>query len=219
MPNAALRLFLLFLTLFVAFMQDVRAQQWVRGEVQDANTGETLPSATIQVEGTTRGTITNVEGRFELFVTPVPSTLLVRHIGYRSLRITITSDTQEQITVGLEPATLLLEEVVVSGEDPALNIMRKVLAKKKAWRSGLQSTYAEVYSRFMLYSEQRLVQVQETINAGYWRAEGGGREVIRAQRIKPPEGGDFRFAKPTYVPNFYDDNVEVMGCISSELSG
>ena len=40
----------------------------VRGQVLDAQTGESLPSANIRIEGTFRGTITNADGAFEIAI-------------------------------------------------------------------------------------------------------------------------------------------------------
>ena len=186
-------------------------QKWIHGEVTDAETGATLPAVTLQVEGTNRGTITNALGRFELFIDPIPATLLIRHIGYRTESVSITAETSLEIAVSLTPVRYELEGVVVSGEDPAVDIMRKVLAAKQAWRKSLLSTYAEVYTRFKLYREQDLVQVQETVGAAYWRPNNGPKEVVRARRTRPRNSGVFRFAAPVAVPNLYDDDIEVLG--------
>ncbi len=201
----------LLLLLCVGSVPGALAQKWVRGVVTDAETGATLAAATIQVAGTTRGTITNAEGRFELFVPALPGALVVRHIGYETRRVPVDADTPERLDVAMKPVSYALEEVVVSGEDPAVGIMRKVIAEKKVWRAALASTYAEVYTRFMLYRDRDLVQMKETINAAYWRPEGGPREVVRARRTRPEGSGVFRFAAPTHVPNFYDDDIEVLG--------
>jgi hypothetical protein len=120
-------------------------------------------------------------------------------------------DTPARLDVTLTPVTYELEELVVSGEDPAVSIMRKVIERKQAWRRTLTTYQAEAYTRFMLYRASELVQMKEEIKQSYWRPGAGVREVIRAQRTSPRGTGVFRFAAPVPVVNFYDDNVQVQG--------
>ncbi len=198
-----------FLLVFLLATNALLAQQRIVGVVLDANTDEPLPSATVQIEGTTEGTITNAVGRFELGQVTMPTTLVVRYIGYASLRVSVDASTRQPLVIKLEPSAVLLDEVVVDGEDPAVGIMRRVIEAKQAWRADLTAMQAEVYTRFMLYRQEELVQVREQIDELYWRPEEGSREVIMAERIRPPRSGRFRYAGPTYVPNFYDDNVAI----------
>ena len=62
--------------------QDVR----VSGTVTDASNGEPLPGVTVLVKGTTNGTITGINGEYELAV-PSGSTLVFSSIGYSSQEI------------------------------------------------------------------------------------------------------------------------------------
>ncbi len=59
----------------------------VRGQVLDAQTGESLPSANIRIEGTFRGTITNADGVFEIAIEETPAELAFRYIGYESQKL------------------------------------------------------------------------------------------------------------------------------------
>jgi hypothetical protein len=189
----------------------VFAQVQVTGLVRDADSGDRLAGATIQVVGTTRGAVANEDGRFSLSIGSVPAELVVRHIGYRTARIEVVSPNVAELDVSLEPVAVALDELVVSGEDPAVGIMRRVLDRKQAFRAGYENTYADVYTRFWLFSEFRPVQVIESLRQAYWRRDGGSREVVRARRKRPPRSGTFRFAGPMYVPNFYDDSVLLGG--------
>lgn len=189
----------------------VVGQVRLRGAVNDSETGDPIVGATIQVEGETHGVVTNQQGRFFLIINRIPSTLIFRHIGYRSRSIVVDNVQDRDLSVALDPVVLELEELVVSGEDPAVGIMRRVLAQKQRWRSELQSAYAEVYTRFWLFRQFRPVQMSESIRSSYWRPESGNRELIRARRVRPFGSGTFRFAGPRYIPNFYDDQVDLNG--------
>ncbi len=187
------------------------AQIDLRGQVVDAATGTPLPSAHLQIEGTNHGTTTNAEGRFALYVDRSAAVLVASFLGYKSSRITVSPRTPLPLQIGLEPDTLPLEELVVSGEDPAVELMRRVIARKRALLDSLGSYRAEGFTRFLLYRGETLVQLREWITEAYWSPASGTREIVRASRRTPPGSGDFRFAGPEAVPNFYDDEVALLG--------
>ena len=199
----------LLLLLFWARSAD--AQVLIRGSVVEGDSGLPLAAATVQVEGQPIGTVTNRDGTFSLPVPGLPVSLLVRHIGFRSQRIPVDAPPSAPLRVALQPDALLMGELVVSGEDPAIPIMRQVLAAKAAWRDTVSTSYAETYSRFLLFREFDLVEMEETIGASFWRAGRGVREVIRARRTRPERSERFLYARPQAVPNLYDDEAEVDG--------
>ncbi|MDD4198089.1 MAG: TonB-dependent receptor [Paludibacter sp.] len=83
----------------------------VSGTVLDKN-NEPLIGASVQVEGTTRGTITNVMGEFSLECTPQDK-LKISYIGYITQVIAVND--QKQLTIVLQENAKALEEVVVVG--------------------------------------------------------------------------------------------------------
>lgn len=83
----------------------------VRGVVTDVN-NEPLIGATILVKGSQEGTVTDVDGKFQLKVAP-GRTLVVSYIGMRSQEVQVTKATQ--YTIQLETNSELLDEVVVTG--------------------------------------------------------------------------------------------------------
>lgn len=83
----------------------------VSGVVTDVNQ-EPLIGATILVKGSQEGTVTDIDGKFQLKVAP-GSTLVVSYIGMRSQEVQVTKATQYNIQ--LETNSELLDEVVVTG--------------------------------------------------------------------------------------------------------
>ncbi|WP_163385783.1 SusC/RagA family TonB-linked outer membrane protein [Cyclobacterium jeungdonense] len=83
----------------------------ISGTVLDEN-GEPLPGATISVQGTTRGTVTDLDGKFSITV-PEESSLVISFIGYQSQ--TIKAGNQSNITIRMNQDSSALEEVVVIG--------------------------------------------------------------------------------------------------------
>ncbi|OJV86519.1 MAG: SusC/RagA family TonB-linked outer membrane protein [Bacteroidia bacterium 44-10] len=84
----------------------------VRGVVTDTK-GEPLVGVTVQVEGTSTGTITDMDGNFTLQNVSSTATLEVSYVGMKTQVISLNGRTTVNIT--LEEDTELLEEVVVIG--------------------------------------------------------------------------------------------------------
>ncbi|MFW5707351.1 MAG: carboxypeptidase-like regulatory domain-containing protein, partial [Bacteroidota bacterium] len=69
--------------LLVVFSFAAQAQTGqVTGTVIDRATGETLPGANVLVEGTTIGTVTNMDGQFEFDAPAGNITLVASFLGY-----------------------------------------------------------------------------------------------------------------------------------------
>lgn len=84
----------------------------VIGTVVD-QTGEPVPGATVLVKGTTKGTITDMDGNFSLSGVPQDGTLVVSFIGMKKVEVDVAGEDQFNIT--LEEEMLGLDEVVVVG--------------------------------------------------------------------------------------------------------
>jgi TonB-linked SusC/RagA family outer membrane protein len=85
----------------------------IGGQVTASDTKETLPGATILVKGTTKGTSTDIDGKFTLIVAAEDAVLVISFIGYETQEITIGS--QSIFTIALEPSKVMLSELVVIG--------------------------------------------------------------------------------------------------------
>lgn len=103
---------LLLLTCLMALMVPAFAQQLLQGTVKDAETGETLIGVSIMIKGTTQGTITDIDGKYQLQVQP-ESVLAFSYMGYESVEETVGSRTR--IDVSLKPEAVMMDELVVVG--------------------------------------------------------------------------------------------------------
>jgi TonB-linked SusC/RagA family outer membrane protein len=84
----------------------------VRGTVSDAS-GEPLIGVTVQVEGESTGTVTDLDGRFSLFNVPSSATLHVTYVGMKPQSIKLNGRTTLSVTMMED--TEILEEVIVVG--------------------------------------------------------------------------------------------------------
>ena len=91
----------------------VTAQNRYSGTVLGSD-GAPLPGAAVMIEGTTNGTATDTDGRYEIVATS-GQTLLVSCIGFSDARKTLGTQTVVDFT--LEDDATFLDEVVVVGYD------------------------------------------------------------------------------------------------------
>jgi hypothetical protein len=80
--------FWLLIFLMALFSLPSFAQNQVKGAVTDSSTGEPLVGVNLLVEGTSRGTITDVEGNYTIEA-PSDGVLVLSFIGFKTMEIPI----------------------------------------------------------------------------------------------------------------------------------
>jgi hypothetical protein len=106
--------------MLIIFSTDLFAQAGsISGKVTDKANGETLIGLTVGIEGTTKGAVTDIEGRYILQgLTPGKYTLSFRYLGYQTKSISaveVNANATTNLDVILEPSTSQsLNEVVVT---------------------------------------------------------------------------------------------------------
>ncbi len=92
----------------------------ITGIVVDTETGETLIGVNVVLEGTIKGTATDIDGRYTISnVESGTYTLVVSYISFTTQRITnveIKAGEQIQLDIILNPETEFLDEIVVTAE-------------------------------------------------------------------------------------------------------
>ncbi|WP_431607199.1 SusC/RagA family TonB-linked outer membrane protein [Parabacteroides goldsteinii] len=81
-----------------------------KGKISDTG-GDPLPGATVQIKGSTKGVIADMDGNFEFDDCPINSTLVVSYIGMETKEIKYTG--QKFLNIVMEAKTDELEEVTV----------------------------------------------------------------------------------------------------------
>lgn len=105
--------------LFVFILTIAQAQTGrISGTIVDSKTGETLPGATVLVEGTTKGASADFDGKFAINNVPAGKvTLVVNYISYTTKKIggiTVTENDATDVNILLEPSSSQdLQEVEV----------------------------------------------------------------------------------------------------------
>ncbi len=92
------------------------AQNRIQGEIRDAENDVALPGATIMVEETEKGTVSNRNGHFELNgMAEGEWDLKISYVGYEPIWATVRVPQDSPLLIRLNPMTVTTEEFIVTG--------------------------------------------------------------------------------------------------------
>lgn len=117
----------LFCFLFLFFTLSIQAQFQINGIVNDSS-NKPLPFATIKTSDS-NSAITDIDGKFILTISAKTSSFTVSYVGFQSKTIAV-ADNKKFYPVSLSQKSDDLKEVIISNENPALGVLKKVIANK-----------------------------------------------------------------------------------------
>jgi hypothetical protein len=181
------------------------------GRIRDRSTADPLPSAHIRILGTTRGTITGTGGDYVLPLEPGTYAVVVSMLGYRPDTSSISVDGVTVHDVALTPAEIVLPEVVISSEDPAVEIIRRAIARKRQWMDRLATYRCDAFTRQVLHRDTLIASITESFTRAYWQQGDTLREVILQRRQTENIDASFNFASVGRIMNFSEDTIRFLG--------
>ena len=105
------KLKLFFICIFIAGMQIVNAQvRNISGTVTNAEDNSPIPGVTVSVKGTTLGTVTNIDGYYQLGVPEDAKTIVFSFVGMKTVEMPVSGSV---INASLEADVLGLDEIMV----------------------------------------------------------------------------------------------------------
>ena len=93
--------------------RDLHAQTRALSGIVRGSDGAAIPGATVLIKGTSLGTSTNADGRFDIQAPASATTLVVSYVGYESKQVAIGDQSTVNVTLATTQAGL--DEVVVVG--------------------------------------------------------------------------------------------------------
>lgn len=107
--------FLLIAVMSVCSMSAFAQTTTVKGQLVDSETGEPLVGAAVMVEGTTQGSVTDIDGYFKQAVAP-NATLVFKYVGYKDLKQKVTRKgaSVDLGVIKMEPDAVMLNDVVIT---------------------------------------------------------------------------------------------------------
>lgn len=148
-----------------------------KGEIVDSGTKKPLENVYIILNGTSEGTITNIDGYFEISCPAgvEADSLRISHLGY-SLKMVALGDLSRETTnrIALNPQAMVLAEVVISAGLSADEILDKV-------RQSLNTNFSqkpfssELFYRHQMDSDDSTQYIEEAA-IDFYDAEGFKRQ-------------------------------------------
>lgn len=103
----------------------------VQGKVTDAASGDPIPFVNVVFKGTSVGATTDFDGKFSIKSNSPTDSVTASYIGYITKSKAIKIGVTQTINFQLEENVVNLQEVVVhAGENPAFEVLRKVVRNK-----------------------------------------------------------------------------------------
>lgn len=206
----------------------------ISGNVTDEK-GLPLPFASIFVKGSTIGTTTGEKGTYYLDLPAGTYTLVCQYIGHtRAEKKIVVDKAALTIDFSLSKQALDLDEVVIrpGGEDPAYEIMRQAIRKRKDYVDPVDAFTCEAYIKTIVRTEKlpsrffgQKIEEKDKEDMGVDSAGKGVMflsESITDIAFKKPEqlklevrsgrqsgSSGYGFNFPTFI-NFYENQVNVM---------
>ncbi|MCY4172143.1 MAG: TonB-dependent receptor [Bacteroidetes bacterium] len=158
-----------FLLVLLFIAPDIFAQQGkIDGVVTDATTGETVPGASVVIEGTAQGASTQVDGYFFINnVRPGTYTLLVSFVGYTTQRVQgvrVSTGLTTTKDVLLMEVAVGMDEIVVTSERPIVQLDVS---------ANVASLNSEAFEDLPVAGVTEVLDLQAGIEPGL-RVRGGG---------------------------------------------
>jgi hypothetical protein len=224
------------LLLFLFFLDISFSQNFtITGRAIDTHSNEPLPYVNIRVHKTSQGTATNVNGDFELKLKRGVYTLVASYIGYFSDTVIVNLKQDLVVDFQLNQTEVLLPEIVIlPGENPALEIIRKAIEIRKEREEKLNSYEFEAYTKGLIRTTDEISAKGRTISSGVGsdddsvdlKITGILENQSKGYFKKPDEFKDVILARkqsanfpPTIniltggrlIQNFYDDEINFFG--------
>ncbi len=103
----------------------------ISGRVLDDDTQEGVPFCNVFIQGESIGTVTDIDGNYQIKLQQKFESLSVSAIGYTTQKKPISDESVQQINFRMASSSLILEEIVViAGENPANEIVRNIIKNK-----------------------------------------------------------------------------------------
>lgn len=162
------------------------------GRVTSKVDGKVLPHVSVSSPDGRQQTVTNDDGEFILKTPERPAYIELSHLGYHTRRVTIGNQT-EDLQVRMVPSAIMLDEVVVSMNDPlsvVLTAMQKIPVNYSLEPSLMHCFYRETAqkgSRFIAVSEA----VTDMYKTSYkYDVRGDAVQIVKGRRLMSTRASD-----------------------------
>ncbi|GEM_PF-2577073 len=221
----------LFCLVLLAFSTSAFAQTvTVHGTIHERGSRETVPGASLHILGTSRGALSNSDGKYRLSLERGTFySIRITAIGYRPDTVRFTAYSDSSFDISLAVSSIQARAVTVtasSTRDEARRIMHKVIETKDAWQSQIEDYRFDLYSRGDLrvqtdsvsgtstasdssHIKNNILAILESAGNGYWKRGSGYAERITARKETADVPAEVNRVALFDIENFYNDRMQI----------
>ncbi len=199
----------------------------VSGKISDQK-DQPLSFSSILVKGSLKGASANISGDYSIYLEPGTYTLVAQHVGYKSIeqKVVVTAADQLLNFVLPEQQYDLGNVLIKQGEDPAYEIIRNSIRKKKDYVNEIKRFQSEVYIKGQLKlrdfpkkfmgqtidfedgdsSKKKMLFLSETVAT--YSVEGANKKVEVTSTKVSGNSNSFGFSSPQ-IFSFYENNIQL----------
>ncbi len=172
----------LLLSINLMLCLGIMAQVEISGTVTDGSNEEAIIGASILIENTSTGTVSDWDGSFTFETDNTePFNLVVSYTGYETQTVNVNPSSGTGLAIALKESTTSLDEVVVTGS----------FSSRSQKESPISMTYMDSKSLQRVSSSS---QADILMSVPGITAEGGGGEVASNVFVRGmPSGGQYQF--------------------------
>lgn len=220
----AIRLSLLLALVSCASMHAAAAGGSLAGRVMAQDSGDPLAGATIMVQGTVRGTTTNLKGEFRLSGLPAgPHTLVVSMVGYHRetlSEVRVEEGAEKILSIAMTPMPIQTDQVVVTASKRPQSLEEVPVSISVLDAAAIAERHTVTVEDALRYIPGvNLTGFQVNIRGSSGYSRGAGSRVLMLLDGIPFLAGDSGELDFEAFPAGLVDRVEVVKGASSALYG
>jgi len=180
----------------------------INGIVKDSRNNKKIEYASISVQGTGIGTVTNTDGTFTIKVNDSlqANTLEVRHLGYENKTYPISKNNEKEVTIYLTSNTKLLKDIVIVPLDMTPRKLVETAMSKIAENNPNKENLLTGFYRETIKKRRNYINISEAIVNIYKtpytdNVSHDKVQVYKGRKLLSPKPGDTLAVKFIGGPN------------------
>lgn len=204
------------------------------GIVRDEN-NQPVAFCSVQIKNSKLTTLTNTNGRFSVDLAKGTYIIIFQHLGFKSLTKVVENLKEKTfLEINLVPNEITLQEVIVKtgGKDPAYEIVRRAIEKRKYHKDIIENLQCESYIKGLIKlkdfpkkffgqnvdfedgdtSKQKTIFLSETFADIYFTSPDDLRINVKSTKVSGQSNG-LGFSNPQII-SFYDNNIMLSNALN-----
>lgn len=221
MQRTLVRTIAVFIYLIIPIFSFSQSNGFVKGIITDKTTEENLPGVTVSASKTV-GVVSDIDGMFLISLSEGEHTLEINLLGYKNTnqKVSVKSNDTLIISVKLDPANQVLDEVVISAGKFEQKLSDVTVSMEVIKPALIQNKNAVQLDQIMnQVPSVNISDSQVSIRSGSGFSYGAGSRVLMMVDEMPMISADAADIKWNFIPIENIEQVEVIKGAASALFG